>query len=126
MTDSEGEPKGSRWSEIFALLDDQLKLASLELRYEKALALRRVLAYGMVVLLVATAFVLLQVALVCALLRVGLALGGACLGLGCVYVAGAWGVFRVWARRDPRVGKPFQASAEELKENLRWIRKFFS
>ena len=108
------------------LVNDQIKLVSLEWAYEKKLARRRLVALGAVILLASLAFVLLQVALIVALAtRMG-SVAGVCAVLSLVYGGVGFWVFHQWGRRDPKIGRPFHGTRRELAENIRWIEKLFS
>lgn len=120
------ERSSSIVSQIIGLLEDQLDLLSLEWQYEKKQGCRRFVGIIIGFVLILTAFLFLQVALVRGLIALGGSLGWICVGLGGAYGALGLVIYGRFARRDPSVGEPFQASREELKRNLEWIQKLFS
>jgi uncharacterized membrane protein YqjE len=120
------ERKPSLVNQFFGLLEDHLELVGLEYRYESD-HLRRVLGFGMAAGVFAlSAFVFLQIALVQALLAVGLSLSAAVLLLGGLYAAVSLGIYYRYCKRDPRTGVPFQTSLNELDRSIRWIHQHFS
>jgi len=121
-----GHPHKSLIGEFVALLEDQMDLAALEFGYEKKQHVRRLGAMIVALFLGLTAFVLLQVALVMGLVALGMPIGWSCLALGGAYVVIAGVLLGVYARRDPRLGEPFQGTREEFRKNLRWIETLFS
>jgi uncharacterized membrane protein YqjE len=121
-----GHSRRSAIGEFVSLLEDQMDLAALEWDYEKKHNLRRLAAVVVAAVLGFVAFILIQVAIV-----MGIASAGIPAGWACVIVAGAYVVIGAmllvkFARRDPRVGAPFQGTRSELRKNLRWIAELFS
>ena len=111
---------------ITELLEDHIELGTLECRYESSQARRRIFAIILGVVFGLTAFVFLQIAAVHALLHLGLPLWAVCLVLAAIYGVSSAIVYRRWGRRDTRAGPPFQASSEEIKRSLQWIRQHLS
>jgi len=111
---------------VMGLLEDHIELGTLECRYESSQARRRICAIALGAVFGLTAFVFLQVALIRGLLRTGLPLWVLCLVAAAVYGALSVFIYRRWGRRDPRAGPPFQASGEEFKRSLQWIRQHSS
>ena len=121
-----GEPKRSVTGDVLSLLEDQVELASLELEYEMDQAVRRLGALVVGAFLGLTAFAILQIAIVSGLERLGLSLAQASLILAAVYgIVGATLIMK-FGRRDKLAGAPFQGTLDEVRKNLRWIRKFLS
>jgi len=111
---------------VMGLLEDHIELGTLECRYESGQARRRICAVTFGAVFGLTAFVFLQVALIQGLLRVGLPLWALCLLTAVIYGVLAGFIYHRWGRRDPAAGDPFQASGEEFKRNLQWIRQNLS
>lgn len=123
---SERRSDPSLASQVLSVLNDQFELADLELRYERSQFVRQLAALLLALVLGGTYFVLLQIAMVHALVLRGHALGHVCLVLGGIYGLLAGVIYRVFGQRDPRAGEPFEASRKELGKNLKWIQKLFS
>jgi len=121
-----GMKSSSTIQQILELLDDYIELGTLECRYEGSQARRRIYFVVLGAVLGLTAFVLVQVAAVHGLLQRDLPLRAICLlaatGYGILSVC----ICRWRGRRDPSAGKPFQASSEEFRCNLQWIRQNLS
>ena len=111
---------------IITLFEDQLDLFALEMEYETRLNLRRLWIAIVSIVLFLSAFVLLQIAIIGALMATGIGLGLSCVGLALVYAGVGFLLVSKAGRRDPNAGRPFQASREQLHENLKWIQKRFS
>ena len=126
MKTNGAETKPSLLSAILAQLSDHFDLATLELRYEVGIAGRRLLVFGIALILGLTAFALLQISLVFALMKIGLSISLACLILAVVYAGVAVVLGVMFGRRSPKSGAPFAATQREVKESLRWIQKLFS
>ena len=120
------EKRGNIWREVAGQISDHVDLATLELRYEAEHAGKKLLAAAIMFLFVLTGFIVLQVALVGALMKLGLSLGVSALILSGVYFVMAVLVYMALARRDKRVGPPFSATQRELHETMRWIQKILS
>jgi len=112
--------------QFFALLEDQLDLASLEWQFEKKQSLKRVGALALALFLALAAFVLVQVAIVAGIAATGRSIWLSALILGGVYLLLAILLLWKFSRRDPKVGSPFQGSRQELRKNLKWIQQIFS
>ena len=125
MSENGTENKRSLWKDLTDQLSDHIDLAALELGYEAQEAVKRLTAAGIIFILVLTAFIGLQVALIGLLIKLGLSLGLASFILSVVYFAAAFVIYRVLGRRDKRVGPPFAATHRELKGTLRWIQRIF-
>ena len=110
---------------IVTLLEDHIKLGALECRYESNQARRRIGAIILGAVFGLTAFVFLQIVAVHGLLHLGLPLWVVCLFGTAFYGLLSVFIYRRWGRRNPRAGLPFQASGEELKRSLQWIRQTF-
>ena len=128
MSESENdtEKRGGIWRDVTEQISDHLDLAALELRYETKQATKRLLAAGIVFVLVLTGFIVLQVSIVGALMRAGLSLGLASFLLSLAYFVLALIVYWTLGRRDQRAGPPFLATQREIHRTLRWIQKVFS
>lgn len=126
MSENGTEKRGSLWRDVTDQLSDHLDLAALELRYEAQVAGKKLVAGAIMFLLILTGFIVLQVALVGALMKVGLSLGVSALILSGIYFILAFAVFEVLGRRDKRVGPPFAASQREIHETIKWIQKILS
>jgi hypothetical protein len=126
MSEIGKEDRSSLWRDVMEQISDHLDLAALELRYETQQAKKRLLAAVIVLILVLTGFMLLQVALVEGLMRVGLSLGLASFFLSLAYFTLALVAYWVLGRRDKRAGPPFFGTLREIHETLRWIQKTFS
>ena len=113
-------------SHLITILQDHLELAELEWKYERGQVQRRIAAWAIAALLILVAVVLLQIALISALMSQGLSLGVVCLTLTVVYGVIAGGIAFLFGRRDPKAGDPFQGTKQELLRNLQWIQKLFS
>lgn len=111
---------------VIGLLQDHVELGTLECHYESSQTRRRVCAIFLGVVFGLTAFVFVQVAMIQGLLRAGLPLWAFSLLAAAFYGTLAGTIYHRWGRRDPRAGAPFQASGEELKRNLQWIRQNLS
>ena len=126
MKENGNDRKGSIWRDVAGQVSDHVDLASLELRYETKQAGKKLLAFAIILVLVLTGFIVLQVAAVGALMKVGLSLGLSALLLSGIYFLLAFVVYWVLGRRDKRAGPPFSASQRELHETLEWIQKILS
>jgi uncharacterized membrane protein YqjE len=126
MKQNGNERKSNIWREVAGQVSDHVDLASLELRYEAKQVGKRLLASAIIFVLVLTGFIVLQVAAVGALMKVGLSLGLSALILSGLYFFLALGVYWVLARRDKRIGPPFASTQRELHETLEWIQKILS
>jgi uncharacterized membrane protein YqjE len=112
--------------EVIGLVEDHLDLATLEWEYEKQQGARKLTAIAVAGVLILTAYVLVQFGLVHTLTRLGLSSDVACALLASVYVLLGGLILWQFARRDPRAGRPFQATCQEITKNLQWIQKLFS
>jgi uncharacterized membrane protein YqjE len=126
MSENGTEKRGNIWSEVAAQVSDHVDLASLELRFEAEHAGKKLLAAGIIFVLVLTGFIVLQVAIVGALMRAGLSLGLSALLLSGLYFLSAIWVYLKLGRRDRRAGPPFAATQRELHQTMRWIQKILS
>jgi uncharacterized membrane protein YqjE len=126
MSENGAEKRHTIWRDMAEQLSDHVDLAALELRYEAQTANKRLVAAAIVLVLVLTGFIVLQVAVVGALMRTGLSLGLASFLLSLVYFGAALGIYWIFGRRDERAGPPFMATQKEVHETLRWIQKIFS
>src|SRR6266481_3468242 len=123
MKENGNERKSNIWREVAGQVSDHVDLASLELRYETTQVGKKLLACAIILVLVLTGFIVLQVAAVGALMKVGLSLGLSALLLSGLYFILALVVYWVLGRRDKRVGPPFASTQRELHETLEWIQK---
>jgi len=121
-----GHSRRSAIGEFISLLEDQMDLAALEGDYEKKHHLRRIGAVAAAAILGFVAFILLQVAIVMGIASFGIPLGWSCVVVASAYVVIGAMLLVKFARRDPRVGQPFQGTRTELRKNLRWIAELFS
>jgi uncharacterized membrane protein YqjE len=112
--------------EILDVLSDHLELAGLEARYESQTLARRFTAILVTAILAFGAFVMLQIAIIFGLAKVGIGIGWASLSLAAFYGVLGTVVFWKFGRRDPRGGGPFAGTRREVKESLQWIQKLFS
>jgi uncharacterized membrane protein YqjE len=126
MSENGTEERTNIWREVAGQISDHVDLASLELRFEAHQAGRKLLAAAIVLVLTLTGFIVLQVALVGAMMRVGLSLGASALILSGLYFLMALAVAWTLGRRDKKVGPPFVGTQRELHETLRWIQKILS
>jgi uncharacterized membrane protein YqjE len=126
MSENGREGRSSIWRDVTEQISDHVDLAALELRYETKQAKKRLLAAAASAVLVLTGFIVLQVALVGALMRAGLSLSLASFLLSLAYFLLALVVYWTLGRRDKRTGPPFLATQREIHETLRWIQKIFS
>src|SRR5690348_11967877 len=116
MIENGSQNKTNIWKEIAGQVSDHIDLASLELRYEAEHAGKKILAGALMLILVLTGFILLQVAFVDGLMKLGLSLGVSALILGGCYLVVALVVYRILGRRDRRAGPPFAGTQRELHE----------
>ena len=100
MPENGTENRPNVWKEVAGQVSDHVDLASLELRYEAKQAGKQILAAGIIFVLVLTGFIVLQVAVVGALMKLGLSLGVSAFLFSLLYVVLAAVVFRVLAQRD--------------------------
>ena len=126
MGENGTEKRTNIWREVAGQVADHVDLATLELRYEAQLAGRKLLAAGIIFILVLTGFIVLQVALIGALMKTGLSLGLSALIFSAFYFLLAAGVYAGLAKRDKRIGPPFAGTQRELHETLQWIQKILS
>jgi uncharacterized membrane protein YqjE len=126
MSENAAEKRHTVWREVTEQISDHVDLAALELHYETRAVGKRLLAAAVSLVLALTGFLVLQVALVGALMRAGLSMGLASLCLSLLYFAVALAVYWAIGRRDKRVGPPFVGTQREIHETLRWIQKIFS
>jgi uncharacterized membrane protein YqjE len=108
---------------MMGLLRDHLELASVELKYAKDKARRRLLGWVAAGLLAVTGYVFLQVALLGGLRALGLGLGQGALLLGVVYALGAFLIIKKFSKSDKQTGSAFQATRDELHRSFNWIEK---
>ena len=125
MSDNGKQPK-SLPGQFFALLEDQIDLASLEWQFEKKQSLKRLGALALALFLALAAFVLLQVAIVAGIVATGHSIWLSALILAGVYLVLAVALLWKFSRRDPRAGSPFQGTRQELRKNLKWIQQILS
>ena len=126
MSENGAEKRTNIWRDVTGQLSDHVDLASLELRYEARQASKKLLASAIILVLVLTGFIVLQVAIIGALMKTGMSLGLAATVLGGSYLALAIAVYGVLGRRDKRAGPPFVGTQRELHETLQWIQKILS
>jgi hypothetical protein len=79
MGENGSERRSNIWREVAGQVSDHVDLASVEMRYEAQMAGRKLLAAGIIFILVLTGFIVLQVALIGALMKTGLSLGNSAL-----------------------------------------------
>ncbi len=113
------------WKDVADQLSDHIELASLELSYESDRAAKKLFAVAAMLVLVLTGFIVLQVALIGGLMRLGLSLGVSALIFSTLYFVAAYAIFHR-TRRDKRAGPPFAATQRELKESIQWIQNILS
>lgn len=126
MSENGTDRKTNIWSQVAGQVADHVDLASLELRYETQQAGKKLFAFALILILVLTGFIVLQVALVGALMKLGLSLGSSALVFSGLYFVLAIVVYAAWGRRDKRAGSPFGATQKELRETIQWIQKILS
>jgi hypothetical protein len=126
MAENGSERRSNIWKEVAGQVSDHVDLASLELRYESQQVGKKLVASAIILVLVLTGFIVLQVALVGALMKVGLSLGSSALVFSGLYFVLAFIVYRILGKRDKRAGPPFAGTQRELHETLQWIQKILS
>jgi uncharacterized membrane protein YqjE len=126
MSENGSERRSNIWREVAGQVSDHVDLASLELRFEAQMAGKKLLAAAIMLILVLTGFIVLQVALIGALMKTGLSLGLSALLFSGLYFLMAIFVYMKLARRDKRAGPPFAGTQRELHETLQWIQKILS
>jgi len=126
MGENGSAKKSNIWREVAGQVSDHVDLASVELRYETQQAGKKLLAAGIMLVLVLTGFIVLQVALIGALMKTGLSLGLSALLFSSLYFLLAVFVYLMLARRDKRVGPPFAATLREVHETMQWIQKILT
>ena len=126
MSENGKNHKSSLPGQFFALLDDQIDLASLEWQFEKSHSLKRIGALILAVFLAFAAFVFIQVAIIAGIAATGRSIWLSALILGGIYLLMAILLLWKFSRRDPKAGSPFQGSRQELRKNLKWIQQIFS
>jgi uncharacterized membrane protein YqjE len=103
---------------LIGLIEDHLKLAYLEYRYERDRVRRKSRALLLGAAFGLAAFVFSQIAAILGFQYAGWHSYTACLVMAGVNLALA-GIFTLSrGRRDPRVGEPFQTSRDELTKTL--------
>jgi hypothetical protein len=118
-------PPPSPFKQLAEIIEQHVKLAMLEARYELVFIVKRAIALGISAFLGLTVYCLLQVALVHGFMKAGLPLWAACLAVCALYGIGiAVLVFKV-GKRDLKSGGAFQASREEWQRSREWMRKRF-
>ncbi len=125
MTENGPPERQTIWKEVAGQLSDHVELASLELRYETERVTKRLVCAACILVLVLTGFIVLQVALIGGLMKLGLPLSLSALIFGALYFVIAFVIYRL-ARRDKRVGPPFASTQRELQETIHWIQKILS
>jgi uncharacterized membrane protein YqjE len=126
MSENGSARRSNIWKEVAGQVSDHVDLASLELRYETQQVGKKLLASAIILVLILTGFIVLQVALVGALMKVGLSLGSSALVFSSLYFILAFIVYRTLGKRDKRLGPPFAGTQRELHETLQWIQKILS
>src|SRR5437588_655598 len=126
MENGTEQKKHTRVGEILQVLMDHVDLVSLEAQFEARIASRRLGAFAAAFILVLAAFIYLQVALIQALAALGLQVVYSCLIIALIYCLGAALLVRWGTRRDPKAGRPFEATRREMEETVEWIQKLFS
>jgi hypothetical protein len=126
MSENGTETQTNIWKEVAGQISDHVDLASLEMRYEAEHAGKKLFSAAIIFILVLTGFIVLQVAVIGALMKLGLSLGLSALIVSVIYFALAAGVFQVLGRRNKRAGPPFIGTQRELHETMRWIQKILS
>jgi hypothetical protein len=126
MPENGTEHRSNIWKEVAGQISDHVDLASLELRYETQQAGKKLFASAVIFILVLTRFIVLQVALVGAMMKVGLSLGVSASILAGAYFALAIAVWWLLGRRDKLAGPPFIGTQREIHETLRWMQKILS
>jgi len=111
---------------VLELIENHVELGTLECRYESSRVRRQICAIAVGAAFGLAAFVFLQVALIQGLLCIGFPLWAFCLLAAAFYGTLAVMIYRLWGRRQPEAGSPFQASGEEFKRSLQWIRENLS
>jgi uncharacterized membrane protein YqjE len=112
--------------QFFALLEDQIDLASLEWQFEKSHSLKRIGALVFAVFLAFAAFVFIQVAIIAGIVATGRSIWLSALILAGVYLIIAILLLWKFGRRDPKAGSPFHGTRQEFRKNLKWIQQIFS
>ncbi len=126
MSENGAEKRTNIWKEVAGQLSDHVDLASLEMRYEAVQAGKKLIAAGIVFIFVLTGFIVMQVAIVGALMKTGLSLGLSAFLVSMVYFAVAFAAYWMLGRRNKHAGPPFIGTQRELHETLRWIQKILS
>jgi len=111
---------------VLTLLEDHGKMAALEWRYEKTRLLKRAGFVLAACLLLAAACALVQAALFWEGLKFWRSAIGVSLTLAGINFGAALLLLWVSSKRDPRAGRPFQATQEEWDSTRQWIRELFS
>jgi uncharacterized membrane protein YqjE len=118
--------KPSFLREALGMLEDHAELASLEWRYERSQAIRRLVAVAIATGLAFGAFLLLLIATVYGLVSLGLNVGWVALGLGVLCAIASAIIVQTVGQRDPRAGRPFEGTRRQAHESIEWIQKLFS
>ena len=126
MSENGTEKRGSIWKEVAGQISDHVDLASLEMRYEAMRAGEKLIAAAIVFILVLTGFIVLQVAVIGGLMKVGLSVPLAAFVVSFVYFGLAFAAYWALAKRDKSAGPPFVGTQREIHETLRWIQKVLS
>src|SRR5258708_3789110 len=107
MSENGTENRTNIWKEVAGQISHHVDLASLELRYEAEHAGKKIFAAAIVFILVMTGFIVVQVAIIGALMKLDLSLGLSALIVSLVYFVSAFGVYWALGRRNKRAGPPF-------------------
>lgn len=105
------------------LMKDHLELASLEWGFEKKDGRRRLFAFGIGAILVASSAVYFQIAFVGWFLKMGFRWASIGLILGFSFLAAGLSVIRFLGKRQKGLGPPFHGSRTELMRSVQWIQK---
>src|SRR5690349_9283074 len=104
MSENGTETRTNIWKEVVGQVSDHMDLAALELRYEADHAGKKLLSAAIIFVLILTGFIVMQVAIVGGLMKLGLSLGLSAFLISVLYFAVAALVFQVLGRRNKRAG----------------------
>jgi uncharacterized membrane protein YqjE len=123
MQQSEMTPPNGKLSP--GLLKNHLELLSLEWGFEKQEGWRRLLVLGAGAILLSSAFVYFQIALIGWFLKMGYGWVKIGLILGGFFLVAGMSIILYFGKRQKGLGQPFQGSLIELKRSINWIEKLF-
>lgn len=95
-----------------------------EIRHERNVAERRLIAIGAGVPLVALSVVLIQASLATGMVHLGLAIGWAIGLIGLVDLACGFLLIYIWGRRLPKDGRTFQQVRMKIENAAEWVDDF--